>query len=179
MLPTQIISVQPKDQLRYPRKIWIETQHFLPLKAEAYNQDGSTLDQMMFTNLQLVSDPAADFGVTNAKDLQVKHIHATQAEPFENASFMLKNWPAGFKTVFFMRNSLEQSQKSVDHLLISDGFSSVSVYLGPKENDTVEGLHSLGSVNSFSRVIDNSQITVLGEVPVQTVEFIANGITLR
>jgi sigma-E factor negative regulatory protein RseB len=37
----------------------------------------------------------------------------------------------------------------------------------------------LGSVNSYSRVLGMYQITVLGEVPAQTVEIIALGITLR
>jgi sigma-E factor negative regulatory protein RseB len=49
----------------------------------------------------------------------------------------------------------------------------------PKEAQGVQGLHSLGSVNSYSKVLDAYQITVLGEVPAQTVEFIATGITLR
>lgn len=179
MLPAQIISIQPKDQLRYARKIWIDKQHFLPLKVEAYNLDGSTLEQVVFTDLQVDGINDSNFGDMDDKKLDIKHIHATQAEPFENAPFMLKNWPAGFKPVFFIRNSMQQSQKAVDHLLISDGFSSVSVYLEPKEAQGMQGLNSLGSVNSFSRVIDNFQITVLGEVPAKTVEFIAAGIILR
>lgn len=179
MLPAQIIEIQPRDQLRYARKIWVETQHFLPLKTEAYNLDGSVLEQVVFTDLKVDGTNEANPGDIDENKLSVKHIHASQAEPFENAPFMLKNWPAGFKTIFFIRNSMQQAQKAIDHLLISDGFSSVSVYLEPKEAEGMQGLHTLGSVNSFSRVIDDFQITVLGEVPAKTVEFVATGVALR
>ncbi|MBD9355900.1 MucB/RseB C-terminal domain-containing protein [Methylomonas albis] len=179
MLPTQIVNVVPTDALRYPRKIWVDTQHFLPLKVEVYNLDGSILEQVVFTNL--TTDAIAEPHASNVDENQfhVKHIHATQAEPFENATFLLKNWPAGFEPVFFIRNSIQQSQKAVDHLLISDGFSTVSVYLEAKESQGMNGLHGLGSVNSFSKVIGDTQFTVLGEVPAKTVELIADGIALR
>lgn len=179
MLPAQIIDIQPRDNFRFARKIWVDTGHFLPLKAEVYNSDGLILEQVVFTDLKLdgLSEPSPVD--VEEKNLVVKHIHASQAEPFENAPFNLKNWPPGFKAMFFIRNSMQQSQKAVDHLLISDGFSSVSVYSEPKEGESVQGLHSLGSVNSFSRVLKDYQITVLGEVPAETVEFIAEGVTLR
>ncbi|MBD9363260.1 MucB/RseB C-terminal domain-containing protein [Methylomonas fluvii] len=179
MLPTQIVSVEPTDALRYPRKIWVDTQHFLPLKVEVYNLDGSILEQVVFTDL--MTDTLAEPHAGNVDDnsFHVKHIHTAQAEPFENATFVLKNWPAGFESVFFIRNSIQQSQKAVDHLLISDGFSTVSVYLEAKESQGMNGLHSLGSVNSFSKVIGDTQFTVLGEVPAKTVELIADGIALR
>jgi sigma-E factor negative regulatory protein RseB len=179
MLPAQIINIQPKDQFRYPRKIWIESQHYLPLKVEVYTADGMILEQVVFTDLQVESANENNGADSDDPHLQVKHIHATQAEPFENAPFILKNWPSGFKTLFFIRNSMQQSQKAVDHLLISDGFSSVSIYLEPKEGNGVQGLNTLGAVNSFSRVINDFQVTVLGEVPAKTVEFIADGVGLR
>ncbi len=180
MLPAQIVEIKPVDQLRYARKIWIETQHYLPLKTEVYNPDGEILEQVVFTDLKFSNGTEVDAADSQDNaNVHTKHIHASQAEPLENAPFILKNWPAGFKTVFFIRNSLQASQKAVDHLLISDGFSTVSVYLEPKTEQGVQGLHSLGMVNSYSKVIADSQITVLGEVPAQTVETIAQGIVLR
>ena len=179
MLPTQIISIEPKDDLRYARKIWIDTRNYLPLKVEVYNLDGSIVEQVVFTELR--TDAQVDGGHAPVDDekFHVKHIHATQAEPFERATFVLNNRPLGFEPVFFIRNSMQQSGKAVDHLLISDGFSTISVYLEAKESQGINGLHSLGSVNSFSKVIGDNQFTVLGEVPAKTVEFIADGIALR
>ena len=41
------------------------------------------------------------------------------------------------------------------------------------------GLQSVGAVNSYSRTINNYQLTVMGEVHAETVRFIAEGIKLR
>ena len=174
MLPAQVVAAQPKDQLRYPRKIWINTQTFLPLKIEIYGLDGHALEQVMFTELNMQAGAEPSNGNDVNDKFHTKHIHSAQAEPLDNATFVLKNWPQGFEPVFFIRNSIQQSQKAVDHLLVSDGFSTVSVYMEAKEADGINGLNSLGSVNSFSKVIDNTQITVLGEVPAETVELIAD-----
>jgi len=149
------------------------------LKVEIYNLDGTALEQVLFTELQVDNKNDAKSGDTDDNKLEIKHIHTKQAEPFENAPFYLKNWPPGFKTVFYIRNSLQTSTKEVDHLLIGDGFSLVSVYLEPKETEGMQGLNSLGSINSYSRVLKNYQFTVLGEVPAKTVEIIGEGLTLH
>jgi sigma-E factor negative regulatory protein RseB len=175
----QIVSIKPKDQLRYARKIWIAQQNFLPLKVETYHNDGSVLEQVVFTNLQVENNHLKPDNLSDEQAVHVKHLHITQAEPYEKAPFILKNWPNGFETVFFIPNSLQKNQKPVDHLLISDGFASVSVYLEPKSGQGINGLHALGLVNSVSRVIGDFQVTVLGEVPANTVELIAEGIVLH
>jgi sigma-E factor negative regulatory protein RseB len=179
MQTAQIVSIKPKDQLRYARKIWIAQQNFLPLKVETYHSDGSVLEQVVFTNLQIENNHLKADNLSDDQAVHVKHLHITQAEPYEKAPFILKNWPNGFETVFFIPNSLQKNQKPVDHLLISDGFASVSVYLEPKSGQGINGLHTLGLVNSVSRVIGDFQVTVLGEVPANTVELIAAGITLH
>jgi len=179
MQTAQIVSIKPKDQLRYARKVWIAQRSFLPLKAETYHSDGRVLEQVVFTDLQIENNVLDQDNLKDEQSIHIKHLHATQAEPYEKAPFLLKNWPNGFETVFFIPNSLQKNQKPVDHLLVSDGFASVSVYLEPKSGQGINGLHTLGLVNSVSRVMGDFQITVLGEVPVNTVELIAEGISLH
>jgi sigma-E factor negative regulatory protein RseB len=92
--------------------------------------------------------------------------------------------PQGFREIFFALTPLhDNSKQPVEHLLLSDGFTSVSVYMENKNTNTEDivpdGLQSIGATNSFSRTIHNSQITVMGEVPEQTVKLIAEGIELR
>lgn len=178
MRPAQIIAVLPKDEMRYARKIWVDTDSLLPLKVEVYGLDGGTLEQVLFTELSVdQANPPSDS--SSSDDEHAHHQHLAQTDSFENSRIKLKNWPAGFEKVFFIRNTMQQSKKTVDHLLISDGFSSISVYFEAKGPHAVEGLRTLGPVNSYSRVIGDLQITVLGEVPVKTVEFVATGVALR
>ncbi|MCQ8105054.1 MucB/RseB C-terminal domain-containing protein [Methylomonas sp. SURF-2] len=180
MRPAQVIAILPKDDLRYARKLWIDTTSLLPLKVEVYGQDGKTLEQVLFTELNLEDSAApSDAALTAAEAEDDSHQHVSQAEAFEKSPFELKKWPAGFEKIFFIRNTMQQSKKTVDHLLISDGFSSVSIYFEAKGEKSIEGLRTLGPVNSYSRVIDDLQVTALGEVPLQTVELVAKSVSLR
>ncbi|MGR8932263.1 MAG: MucB/RseB C-terminal domain-containing protein [Gammaproteobacteria bacterium] len=180
MRPSQIIAVLPKDELRYARKIWVDRESSLPLKVEVYGSEGNALEQVMFTEFAV--DPAEmENEGDHAVPIDEKRAHnqVDLTKNFDDAGFRLNHWPAGFEKVFFVRNNMQPSKKIVDHLLISDGFSNVSVYFETKGEHPATGLRTLGSVNSYSRVIGNHQVTVLGEVPAQTVEFVASGVALH
>ena len=179
MLPTRVISVQSKDKYRYDRKIWISKQYFLPLKMEVYDLSGDTLEQVVFTDLKVENQPEFVSSSNKFEDTRVTDIHQSESSSFDKADFVLENIPSGFQAVFFIRMKMGGLTQSADHLLLSDGISSISVYREEKADDVQLGLQTLGSVNSFSLVIDDFQITALGEVPAQTVQFIAQGVKLR
>ncbi len=179
MKASWLVSVLPKDDFRYSRKIWIDKQNFLPLKVEVYSLAGTTLEQVVFTDISVKKNiPFVNLDDHQSR-LNIKHIHQAKSDSFENVPFELNNLPAGFDKVFFSRVSMHQSVKPVDHLLLSDGFSSVSVYLDQEDEETVYGLQTLGSVNSFTRIQNGTLIVVLGEVPAKTVKYIADGIVFR
>jgi sigma-E factor negative regulatory protein RseB len=176
MRPAQIIAILPKDNLRYARKLWVDTATSLPLKVEVYGLDGNILEQVLFTEL------AVDDNSTSSQTQQnvpSQHLHEFKVETFGNSAYQLKSLPAGFEKMFFIRTSMQQSNKQVDHLLISDGFSNISIYFEAKGIKGIEGLRSLGPVNSYSRVIGDVQITVMGEVPMETIQLVANSVDVR
>lgn len=177
--PTQIVAVLPKDELRYARKIWIDSATSLPLKIQVYGAQGNTLEEVIFTDLALDSADGKPQLAGDAAMQHLQHRHGEDAANFEKADFMLQNWPAGYEIVFYAPNSLQKAQKAIHQLLISDGFANISVYFENKGPESVEGLRSFGSVNSFSRIMGDYQITALGEVPAKTVEYIVSGIVLR
>lgn len=179
MLPTRVISIKAKDNFRYDRKIWIDRKNFLPLKIEVYDLSGETLEQVVFTNLkvgQIVESVDTD---SQIETTTVKHIQKLESSAFEQADFVLNNIPSGFKSMFFTQMKVDNSAASVDHLLLSDGFSSVSVYKEVKAEDFQAGLQTLGTVNSFTHLVDNYQITAMGEVPAKTVQFVAQGFKFK
>ncbi|MEQ1527945.1 MAG: MucB/RseB C-terminal domain-containing protein [Methylococcales bacterium] len=178
MLPAYVIAMQPKDDYRYVRKIWIDKQQFLPLKVEVYDISGAMLEQFVFTELQ-VKDSLPFVDVKSAGTATARHIHQLQSQSSAQAAFELGELPPGFKEIFFARMPVQNSDQPVDHLLLSDGIASVSVYMENRNTQLQPGLQSAGAINSFSRIIENAELTVMGEVPAKTVEFIAQGIKLR
>ncbi len=174
---SRIVNIKPTDQYRYTRKIWIDNEHFLPLKVEVYNLAGEILEQLVYTELQLV-DKLDTLKVGQHLDKSsIKQIHSIETLPVEEMGFVLKDLPAGFEVVFFTRMEIDNSDQTVDHLLLSDGFSSVSVYREALSEGVQMGVQDFGSVNSFTRAINNDQITAMGDVPVKTVQVIAQGFT--
>ena len=179
MKPSYMITIQPKDEFRYVIKLWIDKQDFLPLMLAVYDLSGKLLEKVMFTEIEIKNFvPFRDVANLPVKSSQQLNLPLTQA------SFVVNKLPQGFREIFFALTPLHDNTKQpVEHLLLSDGFTSVSVYMENKNTNTEDivpvGPQSIGATNSFSRTIHNSQITVMGEVPEQTVKLIAEGIELR
>lgn len=173
-----IIDIKPKDNLRYGRKIWISQNNFLPLKFELLNQNGFPLEQAMFVDLEIKDSLPIKVHDDEGKT-GVLHIHQLQKLPFEQAEFKLNHIPGGFEPVFYTRRTMHGSDKLIDHLLLSDGLSSVSVYLEEYEEDMPTVQRSVGAINLYSRKLEPYQLTVMGEVPARAVRYIAEGVELR
>ncbi len=177
--PAYIIAIQPKDKLRYARKVWLEKQHFLPLKVTVYNHAGKTVEQLVFTDLTVKET----LPFTNTQPLQ-NGIKPTTAESPAEAAFVISKLPPGFRELFFTRRFLRNSTQLVDHLLLGDGLALVSVYMAPSHAsrhpfDSPTTVQSLGAINYFSHPLGDFEFTVLGEVPTETVKLIAENIKLR
>lgn len=183
MLPAYVVAILPKDDFRYVRKIWIAKEQFLPMKAVVYDLAGVVLEQVVFTEIQIDKQPSVKLETAIAPKFKALESSDTSSL----ASFELTSLPQGFKQIFYSRKPLHKSDLPVDHILLSDGFASVSVYLESKKTGTTaeieqhipEGIHSVGAVNSMSRALTGSQLTVLGEVPASTIKSIAEGVKLR
>ncbi len=177
-LPAYIIDIKPKDNLRYARKIWINRDSFLPLKFELLNQNGFPLEQAIFTDLEIKDSlPIVEFN--DDQNTEIRHIHRLKKLPFEQAGFEVTNMPGGFVPVFYTRRPMHGTDQLIDHLLLSDGFSSVSVYVEQYKKDMGTEQRSLGAINLYSRRLDQYQLTVMGDVPARTVRYIADGVMLR
>lgn len=179
MLPSYVIAIHPKDNFRYDRKVWIEKQKFLPLKVAIYDFSGETLEQVVFTE-QEVKDKLAFVNVQLPNSsVEKKHFHSLDDQISEQAPFIVTDMPSGFREIFFTRSPMRNSEQPVNHLVLSDGFSIVSVYMENKNFAMETGMHSVGAINTFSRNLGDYLITVMGEVPASTVKTMAESIKLK
>ena len=179
MLPAHVISIEPKDEYRYKRKVWIDKQHFLPLKMEVYDLSGRTVEQVVFTDIHVGKQSNFIYVENKVQGARIRHLHQAKLLPINKAGFVLAKLPLNFNVVFFTRINNDDSGKPVEHVLLSDGFSLISVYREAKAKDTQTGLQTLGSVKSYTQIINGFQVTVMGEVPAKTVQYIAQGVKLK
>ncbi len=181
LLPAQVVSIIPRDDYRYAGKVWISLDNFLPLKHQMINSAGLPIEQVAFTEVVLDGTmPHSDIQALIVQNTQrTRHIHRLTRLPFTEASFILENIPDGFHQEFFARRKMHNRETYVEHLLLSDGFATVSVYLEKKDKELQSGFKTTGSTNFYTRDIDAYQVTVMGEVPAKTVKFIAEGVILK
>jgi len=178
---TQIIEIKPKDKYRYGYRLWIDQSNWLLLKSELRNANGKIMEQLMFTDVQVVdSIPASMLKPDIASDKYTwfngKLVNGRQK--LGEVDWHATNLPNGYSIKDHYRQVIAGGDTPVDHMVISDGLATVSVYIEPfsAESQTFVGASNVGVTNIFGSILDDHHVTVVGAVPQRTVEIIANSI---
>lgn len=166
----QEVFIEPLDIYRYGRRFWIDIENKLPLKYQALD-GGKVLEQWVFSELNLNAEP---FG---AESRRQSASPAPEALPLESLQWRLERVPPGYRLVSYLRHT-KPAGKPVEHLLLSDGLSSVSLYI--EDNDGAAGLKKqvrhFGAMHFYMRVIGRFRITAMGEAPLAAVGLIGDSV---
>lgn len=173
---TQLVSVSPRDEYRYGYRLWLDRDTGLLLKSDLLDQKGATLEQVMFTSLELLPSGqiAENFGV----DPVTESSAVTQVEQSTKPRWVVGKLPDGFLLLNADANSLNSN---FEHRVYSDGLASVSVFVerAKSKGEAFIGVSSMGAVSAFGNIEDGYQITVVGDVPEVTVTTIGQSISLE
>ena len=178
---SQLIILLPKDAYRYGLRLWSDMQTGLLLKASTWNEQKEIVDQFFFSDIK-IGGPIDRKEVNPS--LHGKKLVRSAGETSENAIPVDPGWsiaspPPGFKHLMGMKRVLPGAHMPVNHVVFSDGLAAVSVFIEPVSKKTVPGLSSQGAVHVYTRIVSDLQITVLGEVPKQTVMQIGDAVTFQ
>ena len=178
--PAQVVLIEPKDDLRFARRLWIDVETKLPLKFEWLDEDKQIVEQMVFNSLSLEpSLPPEELAPSTQVDDAWK-IKQHEILPAESLIWTLDGVPDGFHMMSYTRLKCGSDNRAIDHILLSDGVSSVSIYIDQLMNEIFQSQpKKIGAINTYTRKLDKYLITVMGEAPAKTVQSIANGIRLQ
>jgi len=174
---TRVVALHPRDEYRYGYRLWIDEETSMPLKTQLCDQSGQVIEQILFSNIDLpgripdsMFKPQMD--ASNYRWLRAERQVATSVPP---ALWEAMRLPPGFRMANRSAQSLPGSSEPVAHLVFTDGVASVSVFVEPRRANTAaeQGPARVGSSSAFSTVVDGHQVTAVGEVPPNTVQFIA------
>lgn len=175
------VILQPKDNLRYSRKMWMHSDSGLLLKTVVTDERGQLIEQYAFTQLSIGRD--IDRKWLNQNKMEVAPDPALSPLPKAGVVVNSNSWkvdalPAGFKKILEMRRTLRSKKTPVTHLVFSDGLAGVSVFIEDVEPaaSVATGLSTNGSMQIYNRVNGDKLITVVGEVPPRTVIQIADSV---
>ena len=174
---TRVVALHPRDEYRYGYRLWIDEQTSMPLKTQLCDQSGQVIEQILFSSIDLperipdsMFKPQVD--ASSYRWLRADRRVASATAP---ALWDAMRLPPGFRIASRANQSLPGSSEPVAHLVFTDGVASVSVFVEPRKADArpAEGPARVGSSSAFTTVVDDHQVTVVGEVPPNTVKFIA------
>ena len=180
-LMAKVIDISPRDEYRYGYRFWIDMTNFMLLKYELSAVDGTAIEQVMFTGLRVgdgIPNAALEPSLTGEgynwyrQEIGGENPADTEAQ---QPGWTVRQLPAGFRMTDYQRRRLHQGGEHAEHMVFSDGLATVSVYVEklPANSKAFTGLSNMGAMNAFGTVLDDYQITVVGEVPAATVQGMA------
>ena len=175
----QVVSIEPRDDYRYARLVWIDEDSKLPLKFEMLDEGGQTVEQVMFTSLSVVSDIPHQDLEPSVRTTDSFSWRTSQRETLalDSLNWTMQNVPEGFQIISYTRMKRPPNEHAVEHILMSDSLSSVSIYIEAESDGAAQKYaRKVGAINADSVNIDGYRVTVMGEVPPKTVKVIANGL---
>jgi sigma-E factor negative regulatory protein RseB len=180
----QRILIQPKDALRYGYRLWVDVEDAILLKSDLLNEKSKLLEQAMFADItvvdripeKLLKPTSTGEGFTWYKRESEQHA-ALSLE----SSWKIESLPKGFSVSSRFWHQMPGSSALSEHWVLSDGLASISIYFEKLTNDegSFEGISPMGVMNAFGVVNMEHQITVIGEVPADTVERLAQSIVFE
>ena len=169
-----IVSITPKDGLRFAHRLWLDMQTGFPLKSERADEQGQLVDRIRFADIEIGVE-LSELELSSGHPLgNFKWYPAVQTGRSE-ATF---DWhsdglPAGYRKESGHVETLDASTTVVTHIVYTDGLSRVSVFIKPGDGNTSTTRAQLGNAHSYSMLKGEFRVTAVGEAPPAAVEQIA------
>ena len=183
-LAVKVVAIIPRDKFRYGHRLWLDKKTGMLLRSDVVNEKGVAVEQFMFTHIKFmkkVDDKSLKPDITGKVFKSFKWYRPRAKKPSTTkakSKWKVSGMPAGFKQSMYAEHGLPTSRMPVDHFVLTDGLSSVSVYVEKTANKRklLKGTSNMGAVNAFGKVVHGYQVTVVGEVPKATVILIGRSV---
>lgn len=179
-----VVQLVPRDSLRFGYRIWSEKKTGLVVKLQTLDADGRVLEQSAFSELQL------DVPVRMDKLAQMmastEGYRVEKSDPVKtNAAvegWVLKSSVPGFKPMnCYKRQAGGAAQDGAMQWIFSDGLASVSLFVEAydRQRHLQEAVLAMGATQTLTRRLADWWLTVVGEVPPQTLKAFAQSLERR
>lgn len=177
-----IFMLEPRDGLRFGHVLWADAESGLLLKARMVGPRGETIEQFAFTQVRIGGSFDKDAFKprlpADAAKWEVRRSAAVDTGSADNL-WALRNPLPGFRRTAGVKRHLHNDEAETIQLVFSDGMVAISVFiepLNPKEAVPASGVFSAGATQFYKRVASGKLLTVMGEVPAQTLMRLGDGL---
>jgi len=185
----QVISLEPKDNLRYGYRLWAEKNSGLLLRAQTINEHHDVVEQITFAQVAI---GGIDKNSVRSSFVNTGGWHVEISPMTESASL---NWsvaavPPGFKKIHEFKRMVADrgasplpgamvTQHEVAQMVFSDGLAAISVFVEPGSQSGTEGSLQQGAMNIVGKRQGDYWLTIVGEVPAAAIRNVANSIEFK
>ncbi len=178
----------PRDGLRFGYRVWTERKNALVVKLQTLDADARVLVQAAFSELQLDAPIKMDKLLLM---MNKREGYRVEKPVLIKTTADLQGWTlsvpvAGFKSVSCYKRpagaagvpSAAAPGEAPLQWIFSDGLASVSIFVDLLDPGSAlqEASFSMGATQALTRQLDAYRITVIGEVPMATLQLFANGV---
>ena len=179
--PAIVVMIKPRDGYRYGMKVWIHENHSLMLQSALFDDQGKLAEQIMFTDLKLLDEnEQQQLTVTpqidNSYALIRSHTGEQVTQTGVESNWRLQFLPGGFWLDSKLSKPMNNAEHKLQQMVLTDGLASVSVFIEPTSDQSLQGASSMGAVNAFGTRFNDYTVTAIGEVPAKTVKQIAESV---
>jgi len=177
-LDTEVFLLRPRDEHRFAQRLWAERRSGLLLRADVLALDGHVLETTAFSEVTI--DVKAQPDSVRAPMKNLDGYRVLRSAP-KRAALGAEGWRLnapvpGFKQISCLKRRLE-ANGDADHAvapdvlqaIYSDGLTHVSVFIEPLRGERQHaGTAAVGATQSLMRSMGSHWVTVMGDVPMAT-----------
>jgi sigma-E factor negative regulatory protein RseB len=183
----RLVTVEPRDSLRYGYRYWIDEKTSMPVRTQLVSATGEVIAEISFISMSL---PDVVDEELLKPDVDTTGFRWMRRDQPGSAGAVRTNFvarqdllPSGFRVKTFPNMPAAADKGPRTRFIISDGLAWVSVFIEdasageqPGTLRRSEGLVQMGTTAAYSLTTAGYRITVVGEVPADTVRAIASAI---
>ncbi|MEO5658681.1 MAG: MucB/RseB C-terminal domain-containing protein [Polaromonas sp.] len=186
-----VIRLIPKDSLRFGYRVWTERKDGLVVKLQTLGIAGRVLEQAAFSELQLDAPVRMDKLIQMMGQLDGYRV---EKPVLVKTTASVEGWAltppvAGFNAMNCYKRPVSAASGAAPAVpgeaqlqwVFSDGLASVSIFVEPldRQRHIRETSLSLGATQTLTKRHDEHWITLVGEVPVKTLQLFASRLVRR
>jgi sigma-E factor negative regulatory protein RseB len=187
----RIVVLAPRDALRYGYRLCVDTETGLLLRTQTMDSARRIVEQVSFSSVRL----GKDVDVTRADSSWDTHDWKVVDPAMKPVDMGAQGWrvamPEGFTAVMEVAREMGPAPvasnqpasgmpRTVSQMVLSDGLAAISVFIEPydasKHRHLPSGAIRRGAINIYGKRVADYWLTALGEVPMATLERLANAV---
>jgi sigma-E factor negative regulatory protein RseB len=178
-----VLMLNPRDNQRFAQRIWADVATGLMLRADTLASNGSVLESVAFSDVEIGLKPQRDSVLAPMKKLDGYRVARLQPVPtrLEAEGWAVANLPTGFKLVGCVKRGIGDPGELVTgsrpsdaiQAVFSDGLARVSVFIEALDPTRQRQplMTQMGATHTLMRQRhERWWITVMGDVPPMTLK---------